>query len=181
MRRAVPAAVLCLCALISGCATMRYPRAYKVEGKEVSDFKELDDEKALKLVVLIYNIKPQDWEDGIARSVSLGEYIGLLAKRNSPYLKKSGVFKVQYEKVKLKTWKDPDLVKLYDMLVPKAEKYYIDSATELSDAQNTERIMYLTAMSAVDTELRRRDNTRSAVTIAGQVLVGALTIALSML
>jgi hypothetical protein len=41
--------------------------------------------------------------------------------------------------------------------------------------------MYLTALSAVDTELRRRDNTRSAMSVASQVLMGALTIALSML
>ena len=160
---------------------MHYPRTYKVEGKEVTDFKELDDEKALKLVVLIYNMKPQDREDGIARSISLDEYIGLLAKRKSPYLKKSGIFKVQYRKIKLKAWKDPDLERLYEALAPKAEKYYVDQSPEVSDIQNTERIMYLTAMSAVDTELRRRDSTRSVVSVAEQVLMGALTIALSML
>jgi len=174
-------AVLCLCALLSGCATMRYPSTFKVEGKEVRDFKELDDERALKLAVLIYNIKPQDKEDGIARSISLDVYIGLLAKRNSAYLKKSGIFKVQYKKVKLKDWKDQNLASLYEALSPRAEKYYVDPGPELSDIQNTERIMYLTAMSAIDTELRRRDNTRSVVSVAGQILMGALSIALSML
>jgi len=43
--------------ILSGCATMRYPRAYKVEGNEVQEFKDLDDDKALKAVVMIYNIK----------------------------------------------------------------------------------------------------------------------------
>jgi hypothetical protein len=160
---------------------MRYPKDFKVEGRQVTDFKQLDDEKALKLVVLIYNIKPQDSEDRIARSISLDEYIKLLAKRNSPYLKKSGIFKVQYRKVRLKSWNDQALVDLYNALAPKAEKFYIDQQPEVSDSQNTERIMYLTAMSAVDTELRRRDNTRSAMSMAGQVLMGALTVALSLL
>ena len=91
--------LLCACAALSGCATMRYPKDFKVEGRQVTDFKQLDDEKALKLVVLIYNIKPQDSEDRIARSISLDEYIKLLAKRNSPYLKKSGIFKVDRKSV----------------------------------------------------------------------------------
>lgn len=160
---------------------MRYPRTYKVEGKEVIDFKQLDDDKALKLVVMIYNIKPQDWEDSIARNVSLGEYINLLSKRNSAYLKKSGVFDIKYDKISFKTWKDPDLLRLYDTLIPKTEKYYIEGGPGLSEVQNTERIMYLTALSAIDTELRRRDNTRNVVSITGQVLMGALTVALSLL
>jgi hypothetical protein len=160
---------------------MRYPSDFKVDGREVKDFKQLDDEKALKLVVLVYNIKPQDNEDRIARSISLDEYIKLLAKRNSPYLKKSGIFKVQYKKAKLKSWGEQALVDLYNALAPKAEKYYIDRPPEVTDSMNTERIMYLTAMSAIDTELRRRDNTRSAMSVAGQVLMGALTIALSLL
>jgi hypothetical protein len=83
--------------------------------------------------------------------------------------------------VKLKTWKDPDLVRLYDSLIPKADTYYLDVAPELNDKQNAERIMYLTALSVIDTELRNRNNTRNVVTIAGQVLLGVLTAALSML
>jgi hypothetical protein len=167
--------------LLSGCATMHYPKTYKVEGKEVREFKELDDDKALKLVVLIYNVKHEEWKESIARSIALQEYIRLLAKRRSAYLKKSGIFEVKYDKVKLKTWKDPDLIKLYESLTPKAEIYYVEAAPQLSDVQNAERIMYLTAMSAIDTEMKKRDNTRNVVSIASQVLIGALTVALSML
>lgn len=175
-------AVLCFSALVfSGCATMRYPTSYKVEGKEVSEFKELDDDKALKLVVMIYNVKTTEWEEGIARNISLGEYINLLGKRSSVYLKKSGIFEVKYDRIDLKKWKDEDLLKLYDALMPKAERYYIEAAPGLSETENAERIMYLTALSAVHTELEKRDNTRSAVSIAGQVLMGALTVALSFL
>ena len=160
---------------------MHYPKTYKVEGREVKEFKELDDDKALKLVVLIYNVKHEQWEESIARSIALQEYIGLLAKRKSAYLKKSGIFEVKYDRVNLKKWKDQDLIKLYESLIPKSETYYVDEAPQLSETQNADRIMYLTAMSAIDTEMKKRDNTRNVATVAGQVLLGALTVALSML
>jgi len=53
----LPVLLICLCAIVSGCATMRYPSAYKVEGKEFKEFKDLDDESALKEVALIYNVR----------------------------------------------------------------------------------------------------------------------------
>ena len=158
---------------------MRYPGYYKVDGKEVKDFKQLDDEKALKLVVLIYNVKREGWEDGIARDIALQEYIKLLEKRNSPYIKKSGIFTVNYEKVKLSSWKDEDLIKFYRELLPRARNYYIDSAADLTEVQNAERILYLTALSVVNTEMKKRRNTRNAVTTGSEVLLGALMIALS--
>ena len=73
MRTLVKSSVLLLCAItiLSGCATMRYPSTYKVEGKEVKEFKDLDDDKALKAVVLIYNAKSDIWEDSIARRIAL--------------------------------------------------------------------------------------------------------------
>ena len=78
-----PVLLVCLCIMLSGCATMRYPNAYKVEGREFKEFKDLDDERALKVVALIYNVKHESWEDGVARSLALEEFQGLLEKRNS--------------------------------------------------------------------------------------------------
>jgi hypothetical protein len=160
---------------------MRYPDAYKVEGKEYKEFKELDDEKALKLVALIFNVKHDVWEDGIARSIALDEYLGLLAKRKSKYVKDSGVFKIEYEKVKLSAWGDEDLMKLYDTIEPKAQSYYMEAAPELNEIQNAERIVYLTALGAIETETKKRNNSRNAVSIAGQILMTALSVALSMI
>lgn len=165
----------------SGCATMNYPGGYKVEGKEFKQFKELDDDKALKLVALIYNVQTESWEDGIARSIALEEYMTLLAKRNSGYIKKSGIFEAKYEKVKLSAWKDEDLIRLYETLAPKTDTYYMDVAPELSEIQNAQRIVYLTATNAIDTEMKKRRNTKSVVSIAGQVLVSALSVALAMI
>lgn len=165
----------------SGCATMHYPKNYVVEGKVVNEFKELDDERALKLVAMIYNVKPEQWEEEVARNISLKEYVGLLKKKNSAYLKKSGVFEMQYDDVNLKTWKDADLAKLYKAIMPKAREYYVETGPELSDMQNTERIIYLTALSAVRTEMDRRGNMRNIVSVGSQILVGALSIALSMI
>ena len=167
--------------ILSGCATMRYPSTYKVEGKEVKEFKDLDDDKALKAVVMIYNTRSDIWEDSIARSIALEEYLKLLKNRKSAYIKKSGIFNIKYDKVKVSKMKDEDLERLYDALLPKAEVFSMDSAPELSEIQNANRIIYLTAISSVITELKRRDNTRNVISIAGQVLVTALTVALQLI
>ncbi|MBN1527156.1 MAG: hypothetical protein JW919_06220 [Candidatus Omnitrophica bacterium] len=173
--------LVCMCAMVSGCATMRYPRAYKVEGKEIEDFKDLSDDQALKVVALIYSVMPESWEDGIARSLALEEYMKLLAKRNSRYIKDSGIFGAEYDKVKLSSWKDVDLIKLFDYLAPKAKAYYAGSAPELTESQNARRITYLTAINSVVNELKRRDITQKALSIAANVLMTALSVALSMI
>jgi hypothetical protein len=111
----------------------------------------------------------------------LQEYITLLAKRKSSYIKKSGIFEVEYEKVKISKWEDADLIKLYDALIPKADAYYMNAAPELTEVQNAERIIYLTAINAIDTEMKKRRNTQSAVAIASNVLAGALSVALAMI
>ena len=160
---------------------MNYPNAYKVEGKEYKQFKELDDDRALKLVALIYNVTPDSWEDGVARSVALEEYMTLLSKRNSKYIKNSGIFDAKYDKVALSKWKSEDLVRLFDALSPKTEQYYMDVAPELTETQNAQRIVYLTAVNAIDTEMKKRQNTQTVVSVAGQVLMTALSIALSMI
>lgn len=160
---------------------MKYPNAYKVEGKEFKEFKEMDDDHALKVVALIYNIKPADWEGGIARSIALEEYLNLLAKRKSAYVRNSGIFDIKYDKVKISKWKDEDLVKLYETIAPRAEAYYIDSAGDLTEIQNSERIIYLTSVNLVVKELKKRQNAKNAMTVASQVLVTALSIALSMI
>lgn len=171
---------ICLCALVSGCATMRYPHNYKVEGKEFMNFKDLDDEKALKVVALIYNVRHECPDDKAARSIALEEYLGLLGKRNSPYIKNSGIFNAQYEKVRLSTYGDEELLCLYQSLEPKALEYST-SGSQLSEAQNAERIVYITAMNALVREMKRRDMTQQAIAIAGQVLSAALTVALAMI
>lgn len=167
--------------LLSGCATMRYPSVYKVEGKEFKEFKELDDDRVVRMIVQIYNIKSDVWEDGIARSISLDIYLELANKRKSAYIKNSGVFALAYDKVKLASWNDEDLEKLYNNLLPKARQFYMDQAPELSEAQNASRVTYLTSVSAINNEFQKRKNTRDAVQIASQLLAGALSIALGMI
>lgn len=173
--------LLCLCVAISGCATARLPSCYKVDGKEFKEFKDLDDDRALKLISLIYNTRPQSWEEGAARSIALGEYLNLLGKRKSKYVKDSGVFQIQYDKVKVSSWSDEDLVRLQESLAPKVVDYYTDAAPDLTETQNAERIIYMTAMSVVGKELKRRDRNQQAMSVAGQLLAGALSIAISMI
>ena len=167
--------------MLSGCATMRYPGAYKVEGKEFKEFKDLDDERALKVVALIYNVNHEAWEDGIARSIALEEFQGLLKKRNSKYIKKSGIFAIAYEKVKISAWSDEDLMKLYDSLAPKADRYYENRAPEITEIENAQRITYLTAINSIVKELKKRDIAQKAMAIVSKVLTTALTVALSII
>jgi len=175
------ASVLCFAMALAGCATMRYPKAYKVAGEEFKEFKELDDDRALKLVALIYNFKAEAWEDGTARSIALEEYLKLLIKRKSKYIRDSGVFAMKYEKADISGWGDDDLIKLYDILEPKTDAYYIDSAPELTEIENTKRIVYLTALNSIAKELRNREGKKTAFSIVGNVLLTAISVALSMI
>jgi len=175
------ALIVCLSLLLAGCATMRYPRNYMVEGKEYKEFKELDDEKALKVITMIYNVKYENWEEETARAIALEEYIKLISKRNSKYVKASGVFDIKYDRVDISEWGDKDLVELYDALVPKAELYYKESDRSLTEVQNIERIVYMTAMNAISRELKKRNNTRNAISVGSQILSGVLMIALSII
>lgn len=173
--------LIVLSVILCGCATMRYPRAYKVEGKEFREFKELDDDRALKLVALIYNVSHESWEDSEARSLALDEYIKLLRKRNSKYIKKSGIFNIKYDKVRISSWKNSELEKLYDLLAPKADNYFMEAAPKLTEEENARRIMYLTAINCIAREMEKRQKTDIIVGTAGQVILTALSVALSML
>ena len=173
--------ILCLCISVSGCASMRYPRSYRVEGTECEEFKELNDDQALKMVALIYNVHFTGWEDNIAKSLTLGEFIALLEKRRSQYIEDSGIFDLEYEKIDISSWSDEDLIKLYKALLPRTEPYYIDSAHELTEEKNAERIIFLTGLGAVVKELKKRETTSNAMYILGQVLSTALTVALQMI
>jgi hypothetical protein len=160
---------------------MRYPNQFKVDGKECRDFKELDDEKALKLIAMIYNVRGEDATGEIARRIVLEQYINLVAKRKSRYCKGSGIFDIKYDKVDLAKYEDEELIRLYEDLEPRAGGYRMESAQELSESENAKRIVYLTAICRVAGEIKKRDNTRQAMNVAGQVLAGALTVAMSLI
>lgn len=83
--------------------------------------------------------------------------------------------------MKLSKWKDADLERLLYNIAPKTDTYYMDSAPELTEVQNAHRIIYLTALNSVEIELKKRNNTRTAMGIAGNILIGALSIAMSMI
>lgn len=170
-----------ICFTLCGCAAMRYPTCFKVEGKEFKEFKDLDDDKALKVLALIYNVQPATYDQGVARSIAIEEYQGLLSKRRSKYVAESGIFQIKYDKVNLRAWTNGDLEKFYRTMYPKAVCYYQDAAPELSEQQNAERIIYVTAVNAAAKELKRRSSADRAMTVAGQLLAGALSIALAMI
>ncbi|MEA3489385.1 MAG: hypothetical protein U9R44_03460 [Candidatus Omnitrophota bacterium] len=169
----------CLCALLSGCATTKHHYGYKLEGKEYKTFAELDDEHALMMIVMIFNVPAETFEDGVAKNITISRFMETLGKRKSAYLKNSGVFGLAHEKVELKNWNDDDLLAVYNALEPKVSAHYLKPVSELSDRENAARIVRLTGMSAVVSELRKRSNTRQAWNVLAQVLVVALNVALA--
>ncbi len=173
--------IAALCCSLTGCATTRQQLGYKVEGKEYKTFEELDDDKALKMVVMIYNVNTNSEEEITAKNIALTKYMKILKARNSKYLKESGVFDLSYEKIYLSKWHEEDLVRIFKHLQYQPEKYDFETTTELTEQQNTRRIVYLTAMVALAEEVKNRDNTRYAMDMFGNLLGIALAVAVSVI
>jgi hypothetical protein len=166
--------------VLSGCASLKHQKfGYKVDGKEYKSFKDLSDEHALKVTVMIYNINAEGPEEKIAKSITLTQMVEMLKQRKSAYLEGSGIFDIQIQEIDLKTWTDEDLVKVYKILKNKVDISNYRAFPSLTEEENAYRVMYLTGMTAIVTELKKRDNVRQAWSTVGQVLVTALSIAVS--
>ncbi len=173
--------VIALCFSLTGCATTRQQLGYKVEGKEYKTFEELDDDKALKMVVMIYNVNTNSQEEIAAKNIALTKYMRILKGRNSKYLKESGVFDLGYEKIYLNKWHDEDLRRVFKYLQSQPEKYDFETTAELTEQQNTRRIVYLTAMVSIAEEVKKRDNSRYAMDVFGNMLGVAIAVAVSLI
>ena len=168
------------CMILTGCASLKHQKmGYKVDGVEFKTFKDLSDEQALKVTVMVYNVAGETPEEKIARSITLSEMIELLKKRKSAYLKNSGIFDMTYEEVDLKSWSDDDLTKVYHALKNRVDISNYRSISSLTEEENAHRIVYLTGMTAIVAELQKRDNVRQTWSVVGQVLMTALSIAVS--
>jgi hypothetical protein len=174
--------LMVLCLLVTGCATTKhYKHSFKIEGKEYKKFKDLDDEQALQMVVMFYNVPEETYEDGVARGLTLEMYMEALEKRKSEYLKSSGVFDLAYKKVELKTWDDQNLVNVYDALEKKVINQGFRLISELSERESAVKIVRLTGMNSIVQELKNRQITREAWGVAAQLLTVALQVALTAL
>ncbi len=166
-------------AAISGCASTKAHYGYKVDGQQYASFKELDDEQSLKMVVMLYNVPTETYEDKTAKNITITKYMELLQKRKSDYIAGSGVFDLQYEKIDLKVWPEDDLISVYRALAEKPGVYDHQTTHELSENDNATKIVRLTGMEEIVRELRNRQNTRQAWSILAQVLTIALNVALA--
>jgi len=173
--------IAALCGSLTGCATTRQQLGYKVEGKEYKTFEELDDDKALKMVVMIYNVDTNSEEEIVAKNITLTKYMRMLKGRNSKYLKESGVFDLSYEKIYLNKWHDEDIMRVFKYLQSQPEKYDFETAAELPEQLNARRIVYLTAMVSIAEEAKKRDSTRYAMDMFGNFLGIALAVAVSLI
>ncbi|MDP8298732.1 MAG: hypothetical protein P9L88_02340 [Candidatus Tantalella remota] len=171
--------VLALAFVITGCATTRHHFGYKVDGKAYTKFDELTDEQALKMTILVFNVRTEAYDDGVARSVTLTELMEQLKKRKSSYLKNSKVFELHYETIDIESWSDDDLIGMYNALEAKMSVYNGRDIVALSDRENALRIARITGMTEMVNELKRRQNKRQAWNIFAQVLTTALQVAIT--
>lgn len=173
--------MLCASLALSGCATTMQNHGYKVEGKEYVNFEDLDDDHALKMVVMLYNAPAETYEESVAKHLSIEKYTELLKKRNSKYLKNSGVYDLKYEKIDIKKWTDEELLVVYDTLDIKSKRHKYMPVSSLTEEENTKRIVHLTAVDIIAKELKGRANTRQAWGFVANALAIAASIAVSII
>ncbi len=165
---------------LSGCATTKFPHTYRLEGKEYRDFKSLDDEAALKAVVMTYNVPVEPGPEETAKALTLQVQMELLEKRRTEYIKASGVFeKIKFEKIDLKIWSEEDLLSVYNELRGRFTAF--QGLKEISEEQNAKKIIYLVGMQSLVNELEKRENTRQAWRVAAQLISTALSVAVSLI
>jgi len=173
--------ILFISLAVPGCATTSCVGVLDESGKKVKKFKDLSDEEALKTVVAIYNCVPPSDEDIIAKNIALKEYIGELAKRKSTYLEGSGVFQLTYKDEMLKTWSDQQTAEMYRLLEAKAVRYDKTDIGGLSEQDKALRLIRITAMQVIYREGTKRDIFRNTMLMATNVLMVAMSVAVSIL
>jgi hypothetical protein len=97
--------------------------AITVDAEESGKYlKSVSDEELIKLTAAIYNTRPKDWEDEIARKVALDKLIRTARKMRSPKIDKSGILNYKYERVFIKKWPVGKLRNLYGSLRKKQKE-----------------------------------------------------------
>jgi hypothetical protein len=173
--------ILVFAITFTGCATTSTKLGYKKDSVEFREFKELSDDEALKMVAELYNVTPDNEKDGIAKNITLTEYMADLKKRKSPYIDASGMYELSYTEVDLRKWSDQEIVEFYKYLTQKVRGYERVNEVSLSERAKAIRVIHITARNAVYAEGKRRDIVRQLMEVVGTVLVTALNAALYMI
>lgn len=173
------AVILSLGLLSGGCASTGSKLAYDKQSDKYELLDDVSDEKALETYTLIYNVQPRTWELETAKNLSLEEFSEALKKRKSRFIKESGVFDLEYNKVDLKNWSDTQLLEFYDHLDARVKNIDISAIPESTDDENALRIIYMSARDRIAREGYRREGLRNFWTIFGQVINVALAVAIS--
>lgn len=169
-----------VCFLLYGCASTKLPHVYLVEGKEYKNFDSLNDEDALKAVVMTYNVPVEGKAEETAKIITLQEQMEKLRKRKSVYIVSSGVFEmIVFGKIDLSLWPEEDLIDTYNELRKTAAMSTRFEA--LKEEENAKKIVYVVGMQGLVNELERRTNKKQAWQIASQLLAAALSVAVSII
>jgi len=166
--------------MLSGCATISHgylPPEYDIQHK----LKGLDDQDALELGCAICNVKAEDRDKEIAKNIAIGKYLKELKKRKSPLIEESGMLEIKYEKINLKKFGNAEIIRLFRSLDREPFSYKTKTIAELTKDEESEKIVYVTAMNELLKEARRRqvlnqglDLVMKMIGIAASILVLAL-------
>lgn len=180
MFSAVVVLAAAFCCFLQGCATTKLPHTYRIEGREYKNFDSLDDEDALKAVVMTYNATVETGPEETAKVLTLQLQVEKLKKRKSEYVNSSGVFEmIVFEKTDLKVWSEEDLLRVYNDL---RQRFVAFSGVRvLNEEENAKKIIYVVGMQSLVNELERRENTRQARQVISQLLSAALSTAVSLI
>ncbi|NQT32315.1 MAG: hypothetical protein HQ594_01415 [Candidatus Omnitrophica bacterium] len=163
------------CVFICGCATT-HSRGTKGATELRKTVKDLSDEDALEIGALIYNVRPENKKDEIARNLTIGEYMIEMKARRSEVVISSGILELEYEPIPLRKWKNEELGELYTSLQYGTGSYSHRPEHALRSRENALRIIRLTALDLTQAEMDRRESAWQGWAIFGHVLGVALSV-----
>jgi len=170
-----------MCVSVYGCASTgnNAKGIYISEKAEYKEFKELTDQEAVDMVCRIYNVIARTRFEEMAKSIALSEYMKALGKRKSALVRDSGILNVEYEKVDIRKWTNDEIISFNSLLNARLAKYSTEPLAYLTDEENIERVVFLTARECVASDIKRRQGFEYGMGVAEMLLGAAASAALS--
>ncbi len=191
--------ILLTCLALAGCATTSSRSGYTAGGINTPRTGELSDGQMIELFHKVYDEPAEDQIDRIAKDITITALTNAMEARRSREIKGSGVLKAEHKKVELKKWTDNDLLDTYRSLRVKLDTGAAEAAADTNgynsaywgtssardeekaaapeNADETLKIMRLTAACSIENELSRRDKIASRWAVVGTAAGVTATIA----
>ncbi|MBD3425804.1 MAG: hypothetical protein GF409_01075 [Candidatus Omnitrophica bacterium] len=182
---------------VAGCATSSKKPDELGMNVHKMHMKALGDQEALALFERVYNYDPKTPVDRKAKDITVTAFMSALDYRCSKVIADSGVFQRPYNKVELGKWSDEELLDFYNSLYRKRVESdtgpevvneirdvdgkiywtFSDAPEEEIEKEDTQEIIQLTALYAVDGERDKRSRTKGAWKATGNAIATGVNVA----